>query len=57
MIDCLFEIDPKVRVVAASALLEELDSVRAKRGERVRFILKPYDVEHLQGLLALERLG
>ena len=54
LIDQLLKLDPKVRIVAVSAIIDELDNVRARWGDRVRMMLKPYDTEELQVLLRLE---
>ncbi len=56
LIERVFEIDPTMRVVAASALLDELDAVRHQWGERVRLMFKPYNTEELRVLLALQDL-
>jgi CheY-like chemotaxis protein len=57
LIERLLERDPKVRIVATSALIEELDGVRNTWGDRVRLMLKPYNTEELRVLLQLERLS
>ncbi len=54
LIERLLEIDPEVRIVAVSALIDELDTVRNRWGGRVRMMLKPYNTEELQVLLRLE---
>ena len=54
LIDHLLKVDPDVRIVAASAIIDELDHVRTQWGDRVRMMLKPYDTEQLQVLLRLE---
>ena len=54
LIDHLLKLDPQVRIVAASAIIDELDHVRNRWGERVRMMLKPYDSEQLEVLLRLE---
>lgn len=54
LIDHLLKLDPQVRIVAASAIIDELDHVRSRWGERVRMMLKPYDSEQLEVLLRLE---
>lgn len=54
LIERLLDLDPAVRIVATSALIEELDAVRATWGDRIRLILKPYNFEELQVLLRLE---
>lgn len=57
LIDRLMTQDPEVRVVATSALIDELDAVRERWGERVRLMLKPYDAEELEVLLRVEHRG
>lgn len=54
LIEKLIEIDPEVRVVAASALIDELDAVRQRWSGQVRMMLKPYNTEELKMLLRLE---
>ncbi|WP_221030516.1 response regulator [Actomonas aquatica] len=54
LIAALLELNPEVRIVAVSALIDELDAVRARWGDRVRMMLKPYNTEELQMLLRLE---
>jgi two-component system, cell cycle sensor histidine kinase and response regulator CckA len=55
LIEHLIGLDNGVRIVATSALLDELDSVRARWGDRVRLMLKPYDLEELKVLLRIEQ--
>ncbi len=54
LIEKLMEIDSEVRIVAASALIDELDAVRQRWGGQVRMMLKPYNTEELKMLLRLE---
>ena len=54
LIEHLIARRPEVKIVATSALLDELDSLRGKWGNRVRMLLKPYSVEELKVLLAVE---
>ncbi len=57
LIERLLELNPEVRVVAVSALIDELDAVRNRWGGRVRMMLKPYNTDELQVLLRLESEG
>jgi CheY-like chemotaxis protein len=55
LVSRLIAFDPRVQVVAASALFEELDALRQTWGSRLRYLHKPYTSADLQGLLAVER--
>ncbi len=54
LIDALIAQNPGVAIVATSALLEELDVVRLKWGKRVRYLLKPYRMNDLRAILAMD---
>lgn len=57
LIEQLNEVAPDLPIVATSALIEELDVVRARWGNRVRLIPKPYQFEDLRILLTLSQSG
>lgn len=54
LLEQLLQLDPRVKLVAASASSQELDRVQQRWGNRVRYLMKPYSREELVGLLALE---